>query len=147
MEEYKWSSYKDYLYGYGITDTNFVLEKFSNNKQEFMKFNQEVKNEIEQIIDFEVGYKFTDEELSEIIKKRLKIENPQDIQKYNINVREEMLKEIIALKEIVSVRQMARVIGIDKKNIARVIKKSIKEVSQMVQIGPKRTVPNGDTRR
>lgn len=124
VEDYEWSSYKDYIYGYGVTDTSYIMKKFSNSKEEFIRFNQEIRNEIEQIVNFEIGYKFTDEEVNKIVKEKLKIENPQNIQRYNKDVREKMINILIEdLHPIISIRQMSRVIGMDKKSIAKRIKK------------------------
>lgn len=121
-EDYKWSSYKDYIYEKGITDTSYIMEKFSSSKKEFARFNQQIKNEIEQMVKFEIKHRITDEEANEIIKKYLKIENLQELQKYSKKVKEEMLRPIKGIEKIISISQMSRIMGIDRKNIERMLK-------------------------
>ena len=77
MEKYRWSSYNEYVSVEQITNTNFILTLFSEDRNKaiemFIQYNQQ-KEEKYGIEEFEIRKKLTDEELREKtreFKKRL----------------------------------------------------------------------------
>lgn len=126
-EEYKWSSYKDYLYvknnNYKITDTEFVLCIMDNNIKKaiesFVCFSnqQEVKYSD---TEFEFERYLNDERAIEFIKSTLCIDNIQEIQKYNKKIRDECIYEISKIKGIYA-KQISRLLGIGERCIQKII--------------------------
>lgn len=121
MEKYKWSSYFEYAENVAIeekiVDTEEILKIFSTEKgqdiKEFLKFNKtslQFEDSVE-FLEYEMRNKLTDEEMIYFIKKELGIYNIQEIQNYNIESRNEIIKRI---KEIqgVTQKQIARVLGV-----------------------------------
>ncbi len=131
MEQYKWSSYQEYFKAEDLkeedklVDTEEVLEIFlpqkEKNKEEFLKFNKKSLKfqESTELLEYEMRNKLTDKEVIYFIKEELGIENIQEIQKYNIRNREEILQKIRNIKGITQ-QQMARVLGINIRIIQRV---------------------------
>lgn len=126
-EEYRWSSYKEYIQNPQITNTNLILSLFSSEleeaKRQFIKFH---KLNIfwadgTDLIDFEMNTKLKDEEVIKCIKNILKIENIAQIKEYSVEKRN---KEIEKLKQIkgTTCLQIARVTGINRKIIEKLIK-------------------------
>ena len=67
----------------------------------------------------------TDEEASEIIKRKLGINNLLFIQNYNTAIRNQVIYEISQIDGIYP-KQMSRILGMSERNIQRIIK-SMKE--------------------
>ena len=121
IENYKWSSYFEYAKNEEIeekiVDTEEILKIFLIEKGEdtkgFLKFNKtslEFQDSVE-FLEYEMRNKLTDEEVIYFIKKELEIYNIQEIQNYNIEYRNEIIRRI---KEIqgVTQKQIARVLGV-----------------------------------
>lgn len=124
LNNYRWSSYKTYIYGEDdkVTDTKLIKSYFDTMK-ELKDFNNEnIKYNYGDILEFEIRKRFTDDEVINILKQQLKIDNIQDVQKYNKAHREAILKD---LKNITGINcaQVSRVLGINKKIIERTLKK------------------------
>ena len=121
METYKWSSYKEYLGSKGITDTNFILEMLSSDREEAIKkfiiYSKKIDREFS---DGELeGKKLTDEEAIENIKRITKLENLQAVQLLDRKLQEQYILKISNINGI-SVEQIARILGINKRKIYRV---------------------------
>ena len=136
-EEYKWSSYKEYIKTPEIINNKLLLLVFSKDenvaKQEFIRFhnvnaNEDKKTEITNILEYELNVKFTDDEIRKYICDLLEIKNVYDISKYNAKMRKEQLLKIKCLKKV-SISQLARVLGINRKIIERTLKNVQKEPS------------------
>lgn len=130
-EEYKWSSYKEYVGNPKIINNKLLLSIFSENienaKEEFIKFHNidtDSNNEekIKNMIDYEFIGKVTDEEAKKYICELLNIENVSEILKYNTEIRNEKLSKLRCLKNI-PIAQLSRVIHINRKIIERTMKK------------------------
>ena len=127
MEDYEWSSYKEYIGKEEIIDSKFVLGIFDTdiNKaiNKFVEFNKGIERTYSDS-EFE-REKMTDEEAIENIRRILKIDNLQVISKLN---REEQKKYIKAISEIngIYVEQMSRILGINKYLIYRIRKNNDK---------------------
>lgn len=130
MEKYKWSSYCEYFYGEEIeeknkiVDTEEILKIFlPENKEaqkQFFKFNQ--KNfkfqENTELLEYEIKNRLTDEEVIYFIKEELGIYNIQEIQNYNVEKRNEIIRKIKSFKGV-SHPQIERVLGISIRIIQR----------------------------
>jgi len=134
-EEYRWSSYKEYLAKEGITDTKYVMQLFNMDVNKFKEYNSNYEYDINTTQELEMIRRLTDEQAKEIIQKVLQIENLQEIQKYNKKAREGILSELKCIDDI-SCAQIARVIGLNKKMIERYMRRSVPECDKMSQREP-----------
>ncbi len=118
MESYCWSSYPCYLTGSGIVNTGFALSMFGDNVRKFASFNNE-PNSYFAPIDFTNRVKrITDNALLKLIKEQFGVPS------YKIKtLSEEEQKKIIkkCLKAKASLRQISRIIGLDRKRIKRLV--------------------------
>lgn len=124
-EEYNWSSYKEYLYGENITDTSFILSMFEKDvveaRKAFKEFNTMIKpEEMNDFVEYEMINKLTDEELKNIIEKTLRIDSINDISKYNVSIRNEMLKKLKGIRGT-SANQIGRITGLNHKTIKNIM--------------------------
>lgn len=123
MENYEWSSYKEYLGQSNITDTEFILEIFDNNKYEsvkkFIEFSKEKEKNYSDA-EFECE-RITDEEAIENIERILGIDNIQNIAKLNRELQKRYITEISNIKGIY-LKQISRILGLDKQLIYRIRK-------------------------
>lgn len=121
LEEYKWSSYKEYIESGKIIDVDFALDFFSEDRavatQRFISFTNE-KNE-DQCLEYEVNKRVDDIEAREIIKNIAGIKNINEIQSFEKEKRDELIKKIKNV-EGVSIRQIARVTGISYNSVLRI---------------------------
>lgn len=122
-DEYKWSSYKEYIKYNKLIDTRFLLSIFSENieeaKEEFIKFhNIESNKEIYDFMEYEMQEKITDEQLIKYICDLINVENVYEILKLDTKERNRVLMIIKENKNIKSI-QIARVLGINRKIVER----------------------------
>lgn len=110
--EYRWSSHNDYLISCGITDTEFALSMFHDDRKEARLLYEKHMNEEEKIncLDLEENRRLTDKEAQDLIKKICGTKNIAEFQ----NLTQEMQdKSIILLKKNgLSIRQISRLTGI-----------------------------------
>lgn len=124
LQNYRWSSYRTYIYEEDdkVTDVELIKSYFSNTS-ELKKFNFEnIKYNYENILEFEIKKRFTDDEIIEILQKEIGIANIQEIQKYNKVNRDLLLNKLKNIRGI-SCGQLSRILGINKKIIERTLKK------------------------
>ena len=130
-EKYKWSSYNEYTQSPKIINNKLLLSVFLENieeaKQEFIKFhnaniNDDKETEIENMIEYELCERLTDDEIEKQICELLDINNVREISKYNTEIRNEKLSKLRCFKNI-SISQLSRITGINRKMIERAIKK------------------------
>jgi len=113
IEEYKWSSYKEYIYGSRIADTDFALVIFAEDKtiavEDFISFNRAENKD--KCLEYEVKKRMDDMDARETIKKIAKIKNIHELQGMEKETRD---KIIINIKETdgLSIRQIARITGL-----------------------------------
>lgn len=123
LDKYHWSSYSEYFEKENlkeqesIVDTEEILVMFSpeqdNAKKEFLKFNRKslkFEDSIE-LLEYEMRNKLTDEEVIYFIKHEIGIDNIQEIQKYSMDYRDEIIQKIRKIKGITQ-PQIARVLGV-----------------------------------
>ena len=109
LEEYRWSSYLEYILSGSITDTIFALELLGG-KEKYIEFMSEAdETNCLEIIDTN---RLTDEKAIDIIRKRYKIKNAQEIQKLPIEERNKVLHQLKG--EGLSVRQISRLTGLNR---------------------------------
>lgn len=120
-EKYMWSSYKDYIKGSGITDTEYILKLFSTQYEEavnkFIQYNHENIFEDDEF-EYEFKNRLEDYELINIIKQKYNINSIYELQKYNNSILKNIIKEIKTIKGTSNI-QIARVLGIERKKIER----------------------------
>ena len=155
IEEYRWSSYQEYIKNSNIVETRMLMSIFGKTKLEsvpnFVEFHKSEKEDIlgNDYLEYEMREKLTDNELKKIIEKLLKIESIMEIKRFNAEIRNQNL---VKLKEIkgTSKSQISRVTGINRKIIERVLNNSNEnngkedgDVSQIGQNVQKETSPTG----
>lgn len=114
-EDYKWSSYKEYIYKAKIIEREKVLLKFdSNNKIAIKKFKEFVADENQEELDrIYVADKLKDEDAKILISDITKIKDITLIKKYSSEIRKEIINRILEI-DVLSKNQVARVLGIGK---------------------------------
>lgn len=121
VDNYKWSSYKEYIREQKIVSTDYILNLFSHNKKKALKDYKTFMNIIgkdEDIKNIMIEDKMNDEEAIKFIEKLLNIKI-SDIKKYDSIKRDLILSKIIKLKRL-SIRQIARITEIDRNLIRRI---------------------------
>ena len=125
VDDYKWSSYKEYIGEEKVVSTKIVLSLFGNSKEEaidnFRKFHNDNKEDINDEYEYEIVTKFTDEKAKTKIKEILKMEKLKEINNFNVKLRNEKIRKLRKLKGV-SMAQMARLFEIDKKVIEKLMK-------------------------
>lgn len=128
INEYNWSSYKEYVYKENITDVEFILQLFSMDMKqavrEFLEFCNSVEDRYSDA-EFEIENTMTDEQALDCIKRIVKIDL-NILNNCNQKYRDKYIYEISKIRGI-SVKQMVRLLGIEKSNIYRIIDKMSKE--------------------
>ena len=134
IDKYIWSSYLEYFeenktnIKNKITDTEEILSVIplqkDKAKEEFYNFNRKTIKfeESIELLEYEMRNKLTDDEIIYFIKKKLGINNIQEIQSYNKNHRDYIIRKLINIKGMTQ-PQMSRILGIN----IRVIRKAIYE--------------------
>lgn len=123
VEEYSWSSYKEYVSNSKIINPKMLMSIFSGDrtkmKEEFIKYNKNTQgNEIHDFLEYEMKEKLTDEYLAKYICEIANVKNVYEILEYDKNLRNEILVKIKQNKKIKNA-QIARVLGINKKMVER----------------------------
>lgn len=123
IEEYSWSSYKEYVSKSKIINPKMLMSIFSDDKtkmkEEFIKYNKDTQgNEIHDFLEYEMKEKLTDEHLAKYICEIANVQNVYEILEYNKNLRDEILVKIKQNKKIKNA-QISRVLGINKKMVER----------------------------
>ncbi len=114
IAEYKWSSYSEYTGNRKITDTDFALKLFNEDKDKaiasFKEFHKTTNDD--KCLDIIERRRISDEEAITIIKKTCSVSQCSDVQNLEKDKRDRFLK---ALKdEGLSTRQLARLTGISR---------------------------------
>ena len=129
IDKYEWSSYKEYIYNEQLCTTKTILNLFGNDeieaKRNFIIFNNQpiLSANEEDIAEFEIKMKLTDEEAIQIINDILKRENINKISNCSLTEKNKILKECLKIKGI-SIRQISRILQIDRKQIKKIIKRT-----------------------
>ncbi len=115
VDQYKWSSYKDYVTGKGFSDIDFVLDLFHDDRERALKAFESFhdKKNDDRCIDLDNSLRPTDKEATEIICKLCSIKSPAELKKKNRTERNQFLKQLKDDHNI-SVRQIQRLTGINR---------------------------------
>lgn len=116
-EEYKWSSFCEYVNKANLVDVNFSLEMISNAREKaiqiFMQYTNEVNDHTCIDIDNETKLRITDEEARAIIKTECRVKNVKDLQNLDAITRNEYLRKLKS-KYSLSIRQIERITGVNR---------------------------------
>ena len=123
-EDYKWSSYQEYLNGAKIIDKDILLHYFDNDIKNLIEFTEKNDNNIDlnEFAEFEILPKLTDEELLGII---MKLFNINDVEKVPVFFKEQSKEELAEnMKKIrkikgTNITQVARVIRVNRKMVEK----------------------------
>ena len=125
-EDYKWSSYKEYIGRRQIINPKMLLLLFDEKEDEaikkFIKYhNIQSSSELYDLIEYEMREKITDEQVSKYICElfNLEYEEIRQILNNNIEKRKEILIRCKKIKGVTN-RQIARIFGINRKIVDRV---------------------------
>ena len=125
-ECYPYSSFNDYIYQKGVSDTDFILSLFHSNKKTAIKLFRDFnlfdssKYDNIKILEYEIAKRVDDKEATDLIKSILNIDDISSIVKYNKEIRRDIIKRLIDIKGV-SKRQIARILGINYKTIQRIL--------------------------
>jgi putative transposase len=112
IEQYPWSSYREYTTKSEICDTKFALKLFSEDYQEALelweRFNQAENND--QCLEYDDGTRLNDTEATEMIKSIVGVKIPSEIQRYEKQKRNPIIRKL--RNTGLSIRQISRLTGI-----------------------------------
>ena len=117
-EKFYWSSYTEYVGNKSLVDTEFVMKLFDDNLNSFKKYNLKIVDCFEDDIEYEFILKIDDRYAEEIIKKKLRLDNINDIINFNKEIRDRYIHEIKKIK-VISCKQISRLLNIDRKIVER----------------------------
>lgn len=139
IDNYNWSSYSEYFKNEKVkdeerlADVEEILLMFSSKKEqakrEFLEFNRKsfkFQNSTE-LLEYEMRNKLTDEEVIYFIKEELEIYNIQEIQRYNVNERDNIIQKIKEIKGVTQ-QQIARILGITVRIVQKAYAKESKNL-------------------
>lgn len=121
-EDYRWSSYKEYIYNNGITDKEKILNLLNSDKENAIKNFIELNRNIfdlktdKEFLEYEISSKLTDEQLIKVIEEKIGRDKLKNIKFLNKTYREEILKQIGKI-EGASKIQISNILEIDRKTI------------------------------
>lgn len=108
VEEYKYSSYGEYLNGSKFIDTEYVFSVLP--KKAFIEYNNEPSSAMCLDVEEKQLKRVTDEDARKIIKKYSKCENISEFQALPVGKRDKFLK--IFKDKGISIRQISRLTGV-----------------------------------
>ncbi len=116
VEEYKWSSFQEYLVEENIVSTQLALELLGGREQ-FLAYVQEF-DERDSFLDIQVQENLTDSKALDIIKKKFKVANPLSISAMPTEQRNKLIRKL--KDEGMSIRQISRLTGVNRGIVLRV---------------------------
>ena len=124
-EEYKWSSYHEYLGKATIIDKKVLLHYLNDDINEFIKYTSknDVYSDLNELAEYEILTKLTDLEVTKIISKIFEIKEVSEIPYFFKNLDKAKLKECIEkIKKIkgTNITQISRIIRINRKVIEKI---------------------------
>lgn len=120
--KYPWSSYYEYIEDKNeLVNKQFILNLFDGDIINFKSFHDNYSKNQDITKSYEMISKLEDEEAIEIIKELLKEENLVKVQNYEKEKKKKSIKQIIKIEGITKV-QIARILGISITTIKRLEK-------------------------
>lgn len=107
IDEYKFSSYNEYINKPFVVDIDFCLGIVD--KEQFVEFNNEYNQDICLEIE-EDNFRLTDDEAREVIRKISKCKTITEFQNLSLDKRDKYLKDL--RNQGLSIRQISRLTGI-----------------------------------
>lgn len=119
-EEYKWSSYNEYTKRAKMTDIDFALEIFSEDRNKAIELLKEHTNEQneDQCLEYEEKMRLSDDTVKRYLT-RFGILNKKEFQELGKERRNKIIYEMKSIDGI-TIRQISRVTGISKSVIGRI---------------------------
>ena len=119
VSDYKWSSYQEYINKPLITDTEFALRLFSDDKKEAIKRFEMFNNQqnTDKCLEFEKKVRLTDEDIRSLLLQH-GIDNNKKLLKLELDERNRILRDV-KLTEGVTIRQLSKITGVSKSVISR----------------------------
>lgn len=120
VEDYKWSSYNEYIKKPAITDIDFTLLIFSINKEKSIKSFIEYTNEQndDKCMDYDEKIQISDNVVRGYIAE-LGLQSISELQQLDREKRNEIIRKLKAIERI-TIRQLSRITGISKSVIDRI---------------------------
>ena len=120
-ENYKWSSYHEYIGKEKIVNKNVLLNYYNNEIEQFMKYTLKENNILdeENYAEFELLDKIEDCLLKQIILKVLNIESIEVISRQNIKIQKELINKIKNISGT-NINQLSRVTRVSRRIIKSV---------------------------
>lgn len=120
IEDYTWSSYQHYIFGYynenTFVDTQLIKDYFAT-VEEFIKYMNTENND--QCLDYIPNKKINDDSFKKIIQKKYEIDN---MDKLSVEDRNRLINTIYNEMDI-SIRQLSRVLGVGKTIVENALRK------------------------
>ena len=117
--EYNWSSYNEYLKMYNSNNyliDGEIIKAYFNSKKSFTEFHKEISKE--NYMDYENINKYSDDELLELFKKKISID---EFYKISLTDRAKFIKDLYH-ETGASIRDLSRGLGIGRSIIERAVK-------------------------
>ena len=123
-DQYKWSSYHEYLGKEKIIDKKVLLYYLNNDINEFIKYtgNDNIYENLNEFAEYEIIGRLSDDEVSDIIAKMFKIKDVIGIPFFFKNLSKPELIECLSKIKFIkgtNITQIARIIRINRKIVER----------------------------
>ena len=127
--DYKWSGYKEFFKKSTLIDKNMILLYYNEDVNQALKeFKQEHFQDInryyEDFAEFEMVNRLTDEQVKIIIDNRIERISGKKHDIFDKTVKESIIKEVLKIKGV-SVNQISRVTGINRRLLAKMKDKQV----------------------
>ncbi|KAB3529821.1 transposase [Alkaliphilus serpentinus] len=121
IEDFKWSSYKSYIYNEELIDTDFFLNMLATNREKaivrYIDYMMEINND--RCMEIDEFSRLSDEKVKRHIIQLGNLKNIADIHKLEKIERNNLLRKAKALEKV-SILQVSRITGINRRAIAKV---------------------------
>lgn len=115
--EYKWSSFHEYVNQSSLVSVNFFFEMISNDRKKavlfFIEYTNEENGQSCLDIDNDIKMRITDEVARDIVKRECRLMDAKGIQKLDCVTRNGYLR-MLKNKYSLSIRQIERITGINR---------------------------------
>ena len=119
-EEYKWSSYSEYIYGEKIIKKDFILKIYDEDiNSAIKKFKKYMQDKNSDLLDAAyIKRELTDEMLRELVQHEVKIDSIEEIRKMDKQSIKDIIKKLKSIREIKDI-QLLKVLNISKNILYR----------------------------
>lgn len=120
-QDYKWSSFKEYKSKEDIVNKNVLLHYFNNDMEEFVNYtlNNDDINDLWNLADFEIIKKLNDDELVNIIKRKLDLKSATDISLLGKKEKDSILISLKSIKGS-NLTQISRITKVNRRYISNI---------------------------